>query len=232
MCGRYVSPEIAEAERNFLVHLIRWRDYQRSYNVAPTQWVPAVRLVDGQREGVLLRWGLVPFFAKGIPTKFSTINATIEKLTDGAMWRGPWKRAQRCILPAAGFYEWHVLADSSKRPYYITCIDQPVFGFAGLWDTSMAENGTETISCTIITMPPNALMAQIHNAKQRMPAILAAEDIESWLSGSQSEARGALKPYGADLMLAQPVSTRVNSPHNNDATLIASIPEAASSATV
>jgi len=148
------------------------------------------------------------------------------------MWRGPWKGGQRCILPAAGFYEWHVLADGSKRPYYITCIDQPVFGFAGLWDSSMAEGGTETISCTIITMPPNALMAQVHNSKQRMPAILAAEDIESWLSGSQEEARGALKPYGADLMLAQPVSTRVNSPHNNDATLIASIPEAASSATV
>src|SRR5665213_3242452 len=117
MCGRYVTPQIAEAERYFLVHLRRWQDYERSYNVAPTQRVPAVRLVEGQREGVLLRWGLVPFFAKGIPTKFSTINATIEKLTDGAMWRGPWKGGQRCILPAAGFYEWHVLADGSKRPY-------------------------------------------------------------------------------------------------------------------
>ena len=87
-CGRYVSPYIAEAESYFLVHLARWK-IERSYNVAPTQQVPVVRLADGTREGVTLRWGLVPFFAKGVPPKYSTINATIEKLADGACWRGP-----------------------------------------------------------------------------------------------------------------------------------------------
>jgi len=219
MCGRYVSPEAAEAERNLTVH---WLKYERSYNVAPTQRVPLVRTHDGQREGVLLRWGLVPFFAHGIPTKFSTINATIEKLTDGAMWRGPWKRGQRCVLPAAGFYEWHVNADGSKTPFYITMADQPVFGFAGLWERSEAADGTAIESCTIITMPSNALMAEIHNAKQRMPAILAAEDVEAWLAGSADEARGALKQYPGDAMVAWPVSTRVNSPRNNDAALIES----------
>jgi putative SOS response-associated peptidase YedK len=141
-------------------------------------------------------------------------------MTDGPCWRGPWKRGQRCLLVATGFYEWHVLGDGSKRPYYITCADQPVFSFAGLWDSSKAEDGTETVSCTVITMPPNALMAEIHNAKQRMPAILAAEDIEPWLRGSSDDARAALKQYPAELMVAHPVSPRVNTPNNNDSALL------------
>ncbi|HEY6455653.1 MAG TPA: SOS response-associated peptidase [Steroidobacteraceae bacterium] len=219
MCGRYVSPDIAEAERYFLVHVVRW-NIERSYNVAPTQQVPVVRVADREREGVALRWGLVPFFAKGVPPKYSTINATIEKLADGPCWRGPWKRAQRCILPAAGFYEWHVNEDGSKRPFYITCADQPLFGLAGLWDSSRSDDGKVLESCTIITMPPNPLLAEIHNAKQRMPAILRSEDINAWLTGSADEARAALSPYPADAMVAWPVSTKVNSPKNNDAGLM------------
>jgi putative SOS response-associated peptidase YedK len=219
MCGRYVSPDIAEAERYFLVHLLRWK-FERSYNVAPTQHVPVVRMVDGEREGVLLRWGLVPFFAKGVPPNYSTINATIEKLADGPSWRGPWKRGQRCILPASGFYEWHVNLDGSKTPFYITCADQPLFGFAGLWESSRGADGVALESCTIITMPPNPLMAEIHNVKQRMPAILQTSDIDAWLSGSADAARAALKPYPADAMVAWPVSRRVNTPKNNHASLI------------
>lgn len=219
MCGRYVSPDVAEAERYFLVHLMRWK-FESSFNVAPTQQVPVVRMADGEREGVTLRWGLVPFFAKGVPPKYSTINATIEKLTEGPCWRGPWKRGQRCILAAAGFYEWHVNEDGSKTPFYISCANQPVVGFAGLWESSHAADGDALESCTIITMPPNPLMAEIHNVKQRMPAILQSADINAWLAGSTDEARAALKPYPADSMVAWPVSSRVNSPKNNDARLI------------
>jgi putative SOS response-associated peptidase YedK len=219
MCGRYVSPDIAEAERYFLVHLVRW-DIERSFNVAPSQLVPAVRMAEDRREGVTLRWGLVPFFAKGVAPKYSTINATIEKLTDGACWRGPWKRGQRCILPAQGFYEWHVNEDGSKTPFYITCADQPLFGFAGLWDSSRSDDGKVLESCTIITMPPNPLLAEIHNVKQRMPALLQSEDINAWLAGSDDEARAALKPYPADCMAAWPVSRRVNTPKNNHESLI------------
>lgn len=220
MCGRYVSPDLAEAERYFLVHLLRWK-FERSYNVAPTQQVPVVRMADGEREGAMLRWGLVPFFAKGVPPKYSTINATIEKLIDEASWRGPWKRGQRCILPAQGFYEWHVNEDGSKTPFYITCADQPVFGFAGLWDSSRTDDGAALESCTIITMPPNPLLAEIHNVKQRMPAILQSQDVDAWLTGSADEARATLKPYPADSMVAWPVSRQVNTSRNNHAGLIA-----------
>jgi putative SOS response-associated peptidase YedK len=179
-----------------------------------------VRWQDGQREGLHMRWGLVPGFARGVPPRYSTINATQERLQSGACWRLPWRRAQRCVLIASGFFEWHVLADGRKQPYYIRCADQPMFGFAGLWDSSRAADGTEILSCTLITLPANPLMAEIHNTRQRMPAILAAEDLQMWLSGSVEDAHGALRAYPADAMVAHPVSTRVNSPRQDDAQLL------------
>jgi putative SOS response-associated peptidase YedK len=221
MCGRYSTPEEREAERYLTVHLLHWH-FERSYNVAPSQSVPVVRIAEGQREGVMMRWGLVPFFAKGIPTKYSTINARVETIETSPAYRGPWKRAQRCILPAAGFYEWHLNEDGKKQPFFIHTADQPIFGFAGLWDSSKREDGTVLESCTIITMPANAMMAEIHNApgKQRMPAILRQADHEAWLGGSLGEARATLQPYAADLMVAWRVSSRVNSPKNNGPELV------------
>lgn len=223
MCGRYVSPAIAEAERNFAVHLGHWQEYEQSYNVAPTDRVPVIRLLAGEREGLLMRWGLIPYFAGGIPPKYSTINATVEKLETAPAWRGPWRRGQRCILPALGFYEWHVFPGGAKHPYYITCADQPLFGFAGLWDRSRADDGTQILSCAVVTLPANDIMRNVHNGGAnpfRMPAILAPEDIEAWLSGSPARAKAALKQYASDAMVAHPVSTRVNSPKNNDPELV------------
>jgi putative SOS response-associated peptidase YedK len=184
-------------------------------------------MAGGNREGVNLRWGLVPFFAKGVPPKYSTINATIERLADGPTWRSPWKRGQRCILPASGFYEWHANHDGSKTPFYITCADQPIFGFAGLWDSSKRADGTVLESCAIITMAPNPLTAEIHNVKQRMPAILQTDDIEAWLAGSTDDARGALKQYPAASMVAWQVSRRMNTPkHNHPSLIVRASPEA------
>jgi putative SOS response-associated peptidase YedK len=221
MCGRYSTPQQSEAERYFAVHLLRWQ-FERSYNVAPSQSVPVIRSAGDQREGVMMRWGLVPFFAKGVPPKYSTINARIETIETAASYRGPWQRAQRCIVPAAGFFEWHVDGSGAKQPFYIHAADQPLFGMAGLWDRSRREDGSVLESCTIITMPANPLMAQIHNApgKQRMPAILPATALDAWLGGTPAEALAALAPYPADLMVAWPVSVRVNSPRNNDPSLV------------
>jgi putative SOS response-associated peptidase YedK len=222
VCGRYATPEESEAERYLAVHLLRWH-FERSYNVAPSQLVPAVRIAAGEREGVMLRWGLVPFFARGVPTKYSTINARVETITSSACYGGPWSRAQRCILPAVGFYEWHLNADGSKQPFFIHAADQPVFGFAGLWDSSTREDGTVIESCTIITLPANAVMAEIHNApgKQRMPAILRQADHEPWLNGSPAAALASLHSYPSELLGAWRVSGRVNSPKNNGPELLA-----------
>jgi len=174
MCGRYVSPDDAAIEREFNLVRAEWQ-FPASYNVAPTDDVPVVRMnKEGDRTGSRMHWGLIPYWANGIPPKFSTINATVEKLTEAASWRGPWSRGQRCIMPAAGFYEWQLLADGkSKQPYYITLNDQDIFGFAALWDSSKRDDGVRIQSCTIVTMPANALMTEIHNVKHRMPAILA-----------------------------------------------------------
>jgi putative SOS response-associated peptidase YedK len=225
MCGRYVSPDEASIEREFNLVRTEWR-FPPSYNVAPTQNVPVVRLNKaGERIGSLLHWGLIPFWAKGVPPKYSTINATVEKLTDAATWRGPWKRGQRCALVATGFYEWQVQADGkTKQPFYIQANDQEIFGFAGLWDSSVSADGVAVESCTIITMPANRLMTEIHNVKHRMPAILAKEDRDVWLASTPEEAFQAIKQYPDTHLVATPVSTRVNSPKNNEAGLIAPVP--------
>lgn len=210
MCGRYVSPDEASIEREFnLVHS-EWQ-FPANFNTAPSQLVPAIRCREGRREGALLRWGLIPYFAGGKPGKYSTFNARKETLESSASFRGPWKYGRRCILPALGFYEWHVNADGSKQPFYVHLENQSIFGFAGLWEGD---------TCTIVTMPANELMAGIHNSKARMPAILAADMRETWLSGGMDAAAAALTPYPAERMVAYPVDPRVNSPRNNDETLL------------
>ncbi|MCC6172785.1 MAG: SOS response-associated peptidase [Gammaproteobacteria bacterium] len=220
MCGRYVTLRQLEHERVFAVIRPLWQ-VTASWNVAPTRQVPVVRLGrDGVREGVTMRWGLVPFFAHGVPPKYSTTNARVETLESAASYRGPWKRSQRCLLPAAGFYEWQVGDDGRKQAWYIHLVDQEAFGFAGLWDRSEAADGTVTESCTIITLPANDLMAQVHNTRARMPAILAREDHDAWLGGPPAAARAALQPYPDGMMVAYRVGARVNSPRNDDPSLI------------
>lgn len=221
MCGRYVSPDDASIEREFNLVRTEWQ-FPPSYNVAPTQDVPVVRTNgDGERIGSLMHWGLIPFWAKGVQPKYSTINATIEKLQSGPTWRGPWSRGQRCIMPALGFYEWQLLPDGkTKQPYYLTLNDQAVFGFAALWDSSHGDAGVIE-SCTIVTLPANRLMTEIHNVKQRMPAILTEAHRNTWLTAPAVEAFEVLTQYADTHMVATPVSTRVNTPKNNDARLIA-----------
>jgi putative SOS response-associated peptidase YedK len=220
MCGRYVSPDEAAIEREFNLVRSEWQ-FPPSFNVAPTQNVPVVRSVDGKPRGALLRWGLIPFFARGVPPKYSTINARVETVQTAASYRGPWDRGQRCLQIAVGFYEWQVQTDGkTKVPFYITVTDQPIFAFAALWDSSRTDTGQVIESVTHITVPANGMVGEIHNTQHRMPAILEKADREAWLTGTPEEAWETLTPYPDDLMVAWPVSTRVNTPKNNDASLI------------
>jgi putative SOS response-associated peptidase YedK len=191
--------------------------------VAPTQLVPVVRSIEGVRRGSRIRWGLIPYFARGEAGKHSTINARIETVETAASYRDPWKRGQRCLQAAMGFYEWHVDAAGRKAPYYIHLKNQPIFAFAGLWDKSVNGDGSTIESCVQITMPANELMREIHNAgsnPHRMPAIIRRDDYAVWLNGSIEEARGVLKQYDADLMVAYEVSTMVNTSKNDSAALL------------
>jgi putative SOS response-associated peptidase YedK len=220
MCGRYVSPDESSIEREFNLAHSEW-EFPASFNVAPTQSVPVVYIADNVRRGALMRWGLIPFFARGVPPKYSTINARIETVQTAASYRGPWKRSQRCLVVACGFFEWQVQADGkTKIPYYIHANDQDIIAFAGLWDVSKTDAGDRIESVTHLTLPANAVVGAIHNTKQRMPAILAKDDREAWLSGSPDEAWATLKPYPDEHLVVWPVSRRVNTPKNNDAQLI------------
>ena len=118
MCGRYVSPDDVAIEREFKLLPAEFK-FPESFNVAPTQRVPVIRQKPQGRVLELLRWGLIPFFAKGEPGKYSTINARIETVETSPSYRGPWKRGQRCLIVTRGFYEWHTNDDGRKLPYFI-----------------------------------------------------------------------------------------------------------------
>lgn len=229
MCGRYVIRQQEAAEGYWETHgLPRWPE---SFNVAPTATVPVVRRTGAGRaaferaaygevapnECVLLRWGLVPFWANGVPPRYSTFNVRIERIESAVSFRGAWAREQRCILPAAGFYEWQQ-RDARRQPFFIKLADRESFGFAGVWDRSAGPEGVIE-SCAIITLPANQLMAEIDNTNNRMPAILSEESHEIWLQGGAPEARAVLRPYPSDLMVAWPVGPRVNSTKNDDEAL-------------
>jgi putative SOS response-associated peptidase YedK len=222
MCGRYITKDQRALERELpFLDVKDWPQFEASYNVAPTQPAPVVIASSGGNVCQLMRFGMIPFFAKGVAGKYSTINARVETIETSAAYRGPWKRQQRCLVLASGFYEWHLLPDGkSKQPYFIKPADQDSFAFAGLWDTSKADDGTTIYSFTIITLPASPLMAQIHNTKRREPAMLTAADCRTWLGGTAEQGRALLQPYPDELLVAWAVSRRVNSPSSNDEKLL------------
>jgi putative SOS response-associated peptidase YedK len=144
MCGRYIirqqAKALREGERYGTPPFVE-------YNVAPTQQVPIVRLRDDAPEFASVRWGLVPFFTRGAPAPYSTINARLETFETAASYRAPWRRGQRCLQLASGFYEWHLDSHGRKAPYLITVADQALFAFAALWECSRRDDGSVVESC-------------------------------------------------------------------------------------
>ncbi|MEO8062989.1 MAG: SOS response-associated peptidase [Pseudomonadota bacterium] len=219
MCGRYILAQQARAETTFGVQRLRWTALS-SYNVAPAREVPVIRLAEGEREGVMMRWGLIPPFLKGESPKYATINARVETMEASPAYRDPWKKGQRCVVPADGFYEWHQPLGRPKQPWFIGLANKEVMPFAGLWDRSKRADGVVIESFAIITLPANEFMAKIDNEEKRMPAILRPEDVETWLTGTPEQARAVLSPFSGEQLRAFQVSTRVNSSKNDDPTLI------------
>ena len=213
MCGRFTlrtSPgEVAE-----VFEVAGPVQLTLRYNIAPTQSIAAVRQTEaGARELALLRWGLIPSWAKDASIGSSLCNARAEGIATKPAFRAAFKR-RRCLIPADGFYEWQKFAASpkQKQPYYIT-LDEGLFAFAGLWEFWKGpEGGVE--SCTLITTDPNELMAPIHD---RMPVILPRAVWPVWLDAAVEEPdvlTSLLQPYPAERMRATPVSTLVNSAKN------------------
>jgi len=209
MCGRYILAQAAKAERAMGIGRGHWQ-YPQSFRVLPTEQVPVVVHGDGARAATQMRWGLVPWWAHGVPLKASTINATAERLESAPSYRDAWRRAQRCIFVMGGFYEPHLNADGSRDQFFVSLADRDVVGVAGLWERSRRADGSYLYSCALITVPANALLAEVHNQKPRMPAILDESAYDDWLSASAPHARELLRPYPAEAMRAWKVSRRVN----------------------
>ena len=187
------------------------------YNVAPSQDVPIVRLNRERtgRELALVRWGLIPYWAKDPAIGNKLINARAESVATRPAFREAFQR-RRCLVPANGFYEWEKRG-RARQPWLIRARGGGLLAFAGVWERWRPPEGEPVHSCAIITGPPNALAGRFHD---RMPVILSSDEFEAWLRAEPDEALGLLGPCPDDWLEAFPVSPRVNSPDNDDPELI------------
>ncbi len=214
MCGRYSLTTPLESVEQLFAFDAR-PNLAARYNIAATQPVPILRDgASGRRELALVRWGLVPSWAKGMAAGAPLINARAETVAQKPSFRNAFKR-RRCLIPADGFYEWRVVQDGPKQPYRIAMADNALFAFAGIWEHWQTAEGSELESCAIVTTEANGQVRDIHH---RMPVILSLEDHEQWLSAEPGEAAMLMRPYGGALV-AYPVSRAVNKIRNDDPSL-------------
>jgi putative SOS response-associated peptidase YedK len=220
MCGRYALNVQARILEEQFRALCRVELGPPRYNVAPSQPILIIRETPtNQREAALVRWGLVPSWAKDIDIGYRMINARSETAATNGAFKHALKR-RRCLVPVSGFYEWKKLEPDKKRgkklPHFIRVTDAPgnVFALAGLWEHWQDPAGNELESCTILTCAPNELMADLHD---RMPVILDPNDYDRWLDpGAQDPLKVAplLRPFPADRMEAWPVGQAVGNTSN------------------
>ncbi|MFO0873789.1 MAG: SOS response-associated peptidase [Phycisphaerales bacterium] len=200
------------------------RDIERaelppSYNVAPTQAAPIIRLGDdGVREGTMARWGLIPPWADDAKAGIRAFNARSETIATSPMFRSAF-RSRRCVVPVSSFYEWQAIDGAkAKQPWNIFRADGQPLLLAGLWER-WTKGGAPVDSFTIATCAPNAFMARLHD---RMPCVLEGEHLASWLDPATTTAslQAMLAPAADGVLDAHRVSSRVGSVRNNDASLV------------
>ena len=209
MCGRYTlaTPDPAAVRARFPIG--ESIEVRRRYNVAPGDEVLAVTTDrEGHPRGDLLRWGLVPTWAKTPDTGLKMINARVETVAERPAFSRALQRF-RCLIIADGFYEWRPVPSGPKQGFHITRDDGELFAFAGLWSIWHGVDVSTLRTCTILTTAANAAIAQLHD---RMPIIVAPEAEEQWLEHSTETAhldrllRG-LSPAGTAV---RPVGPAVN----------------------
>jgi len=221
MCGRFARRSTQEVLADwFGVELEDMPWFEPTFNAAPQSTQPVVRLDrdSGSREFALLRWGLVPFWAKDPKFGYSTINARAEEAPTRPAFREALKK-RRCLVPSDAFYEWQRLDAKNKKPYAIALKSGEPYAFAGLWESWKPQEGPPLETFTILTTDPNELMQPIHT---RMPVILESRDHERWLDPGDTARPPVdlLRPYPAEKMRAWQVSQRVGNVRNNDPELL------------
>jgi putative SOS response-associated peptidase YedK len=192
-------------------------DWSPRYNIAPTQAVPVIRQNPKEpvRELSLMRWGLIPSWAKDMSGAAMIINARSETAGAKPAFRDALK-SRRCLIPADGFYEWQKTG-KAKQPYCFEVNEGQLFAFAGIWDRWKNPDGNWVKTCSILTTTPNAVTSAVHD---RMPVILDPDCCDLWLDPGMHDLTAVsdmLKPYDARMMRCYPVSSRVNHVANDDA---------------
>lgn len=217
MCSRY----FLDADGNIIAYTFRvplTDRIKRRFNIAPTQQAPVVREGASGREVALLRWGLVPFWAKDLKIGTSMINARSEGIEAKPAFRDAVK-SRRCVVPATGFFEWQG-EPGRKQPYAITVPGLELLAFAGLWERWKPPEGEPVETFTIVTTDANESVAKIHD---RMPVILPLDAVDTWLTAPPDEARQLLKPYAGPLEL-RPVGKYVSNVNNEGPECLADAP--------
>lgn len=223
MCGRFAFHSPRELTQQLFGIEGSMPLFEPRWNVPPGTDIPVVRIAaDGSRECALLRWGLVPSWAKERSIGQRLNNARAETLTEKPAFRTAFRR-RRCLIPADGYYEWRIVT-GGKQPYYVTGANGQPFALAGLWERWTDPASGEVLdTCVVITRESGGVIAEIHS---RMPVIVPPAAYALWLDPA-TEASAALAPLmGADSavgLAAHPVSRRVNSPRNDDAELTAPV---------
>ena len=225
MCGRAFQSTPPERLRALYGTTNALANQPPRYNIAPTQSVPVVRFNPKTRERSLdlLRWGLVPFWAKDLAIGTKAINARSEDLASKPMFREAYAQ-RRCLVPVDGFYEWRRTQDG-KQPYAITLADEAPMTLAGLWERWKSPAGEIVRSFTIVTTRANATLRPLHD---RMPVILDAPDFAAWLGETEADSAATaalLRPYRDDGVRFRAVSQAVNNVRNDDPSLLAPAPE-------
>jgi putative SOS response-associated peptidase YedK len=195
MCSRY----FLDADGNIIAYAFRVPvdgRVGRRFNIAPTQDAPVIRMVGGAREAAMLRWGLVPAWAKELKAGTRMINARCEGIEAKPAFRDA-VQARRCVVPASGFFEWQAVA-GRKQPWAVTLPGRELIAFAGLWERWRPSGGEPVETFTIVTTDANEQVARIHD---RMPVILPREAIDAWLTAPGAEACALLKPWTGPLEL-------------------------------
>jgi putative SOS response-associated peptidase YedK len=220
MCGRYRLSRRKQIIEEHFDAVSGDEDWSPRYNVAPTQPVPIIRQhsKEPRRELSLVRWGLIPWWAKDTSGSAMMINARSETAATKPAFRDALK-SKRCIVPADGFYEWVRLGQKTrtgKQPFCFEVNDGELFAFAGIWDRWKSPNGTWIESCSILTTTANAVTSPVHD---RMPAILDPEHYDVWFDPGMRNGKAAadlVRPFDANRMRCYPVSARVNHVVNDD----------------
>jgi putative SOS response-associated peptidase YedK len=216
MCGRYRLSRRKQLVEEYFDSVSDEPDWTPRFNIAPTQPIPVIRqnAKEPVRETSLMRWGLIPSWAKDPSVAAQMINARSETAATKPAFRDPLK-FHRCLIPADGFYEWQKTAQT-KQPYCFEVNDGELFAFAGLWDRWKDANGNWIKTCSILTTTPNAVTSLVHD---RMPVILDPHSYDLWLDPGMTDVAATsdlLRPFDARLMRCYPVSTRINHVANDD----------------